>query len=191
MIATDYSIKVSFREFYNKELSIMKNSVAFSLPVPLPHHQSTQCRPPLHSSLQTSDSSSVLPCPLPDLVTDATYDFYGIRLTTGSLHHCIKVLQLDESNSNWIVMVDWKVCIFFLPPPFLFVVLACLSWKNPRHNPTTFFPISFIIIIAFCTCSALPLFVSSLSFQSICLSHGCNSLTAKANQEGLSQWYSF
>lgn len=48
----------------------------------------------------------------------------------------------------------------------------------------TFFPISSLIIIAFCARSALPLFISS---QSTCLSHGCNSSTAKANQEGLSR----
>jgi nucleoporin SEH1 len=44
-----------------------------------------------------------------DLVTDAAYDFYGVRLATCSLDHRIKVWQLDESDGNWTVVADWKV----------------------------------------------------------------------------------
>jgi nucleoporin SEH1 len=44
-----------------------------------------------------------------DLVTDAAYDFYGVRLATCSLDHRIKVWQLDESDGNWIAVADWKV----------------------------------------------------------------------------------
>ncbi|EGO03447.1 hypothetical protein SERLA73DRAFT_174926 [Serpula lacrymans var. lacrymans S7.3] len=43
-----------------------------------------------------------------DLLTDAPYDFYGLRLATGSIDQRIKVWQLDESNGNWKVEDDWK-----------------------------------------------------------------------------------
>ena len=51
-----------------------------------------------------------------DLVTDAAYDFYGVRLATCSLDHRIKVWQLDESDGNWTPVADWKVSV---PPPQL------------------------------------------------------------------------
>jgi nucleoporin SEH1 len=44
-----------------------------------------------------------------DLVTDAAYDFYGVRLATCSLDHRIKVWQLDESDGSWTAVADWKV----------------------------------------------------------------------------------
>jgi WD40 repeat protein len=50
-----------------------------------------------------------------DLVTDAAYDFYGVRLATCSLDHRIKVWQLDESDGNWTPVADWKVRVS--PPP--------------------------------------------------------------------------
>ncbi|KAF9003288.1 WD40-repeat-containing domain protein [Cyathus striatus] len=48
-----------------------------------------------------------------DLITDASYDFYGLRLATCSLdQRCvftiIKVWQLDETNNTWTVEDDWK-----------------------------------------------------------------------------------
>ncbi len=62
-----------------------------------------------------------------DLITDASYDFYGLRLATCSLDqrcvefeasqfftaspecfHRIKIWETDESN-NWNVEDDWKV----------------------------------------------------------------------------------
>jgi nucleoporin SEH1 len=56
-----------------------------------------------------------------DLVTDAAYDFYGVRLATCSLDHRIKVWQLDESDGNWITVADWKVRV---SSPHLFVVAS-------------------------------------------------------------------
>ncbi len=44
-----------------------------------------------------------------DLVTDAAYDFYGVRLATCSLDHRIKIWQLDESDGTWTAVADWKV----------------------------------------------------------------------------------
>ena len=61
-----------------------------------------------------------------DLVTDAAYDFYGLRLATCSLDQRyvhiawiidildlslfrIKVWQLDERDGTWSVEDDWKV----------------------------------------------------------------------------------
>ncbi|KAF8067503.1 WD40 repeat-like protein [Lyophyllum atratum] len=43
-----------------------------------------------------------------DLVTDASYDFYGLRLATCSLDQRIKVWHLDEVNGTWAVEDDWK-----------------------------------------------------------------------------------
>jgi nucleoporin SEH1 len=47
-----------------------------------------------------------------DLVTDAAYDFYGVRLATCSLDHRIKIWQLDESDGTWTAVADWKVRAF-------------------------------------------------------------------------------
>jgi nucleoporin SEH1 len=44
-----------------------------------------------------------------DLVTDAAYDFYGVRLATCSLDHRIKIWQLDESDGSWTAVAEWKV----------------------------------------------------------------------------------
>ena len=67
-----------------------------------------------------------------DLVTDASYDFYGLRLATCSLDQRyailfllaafppnglkevlpisrVKIWQLEESTGNWTVEDDWKV----------------------------------------------------------------------------------
>jgi WD40 repeat protein len=44
-----------------------------------------------------------------DLVTDAAYDFYGVRLATCSLDHRIKIWQLDETEGTWTAVADWKV----------------------------------------------------------------------------------
>ncbi len=48
-----------------------------------------------------------------DLVTDAAYDFYGVRLATCSLDHRIKIWQLDESDGTWTAVADWKVRALF------------------------------------------------------------------------------
>lgn len=51
-----------------------------------------------------------------DLVTDAAYDFYGVRLATCSLDHRIKIWQLDESDGTWTAVADWKVRVPFALP---------------------------------------------------------------------------
>ncbi|TFK49301.1 WD40 repeat-like protein [Heliocybe sulcata] len=43
-----------------------------------------------------------------DLVTDAAYDFYGLRLATCSLDQRIKIWRIDESNGTWNAEDDWK-----------------------------------------------------------------------------------
>ncbi|TFK80987.1 WD40 repeat-like protein, partial [Polyporus arcularius HHB13444] len=43
-----------------------------------------------------------------DLVTDASYDFYGLRLATCSLDQRVKVWQLDENTGSWSLEHDWK-----------------------------------------------------------------------------------
>jgi hypothetical protein len=51
-----------------------------------------------------------------DLVTDAAYDFYGVRLATCSLDHRIKIWQLDESDGTWTAVAEWKVRVLFALP---------------------------------------------------------------------------
>ena len=51
-----------------------------------------------------------------DLVTDAAYDFYGVRLATCSLDHRIKIWQLDESDGTWTAVAEWKVRVPFALP---------------------------------------------------------------------------
>ncbi|EPQ53705.1 WD40 repeat-like protein [Gloeophyllum trabeum ATCC 11539] len=43
-----------------------------------------------------------------DLVTDASYDFYGLRLATCSLDQRIKIWRLDETTGTWDADDDWK-----------------------------------------------------------------------------------
>ncbi|PPQ76198.1 hypothetical protein CVT26_009095 [Gymnopilus dilepis] len=59
-----------------------------------------------------------------DLVTDAAYDFYGLRLATCSLDQRIKVWQMDESN-NWTVEDDWKAHD---------APVSKLSWAHPEFG---------------------------------------------------------
>ncbi|KAH7921566.1 WD40 repeat-like protein [Leucogyrophana mollusca] len=60
-----------------------------------------------------------------DLVTDVSYDFYGLRLATCSLDQRIKVWQLDESNGNWSVEDDWKAHD---------AAVSKLSWAHPEFG---------------------------------------------------------
>jgi hypothetical protein len=52
-----------------------------------------------------------------DLVIDAAYDFYDVRLATCSLDHGIKIWQLDESDggrvgrSNCVQSWNFKVVL--------------------------------------------------------------------------------
>ncbi|PPQ88570.1 hypothetical protein CVT25_009949 [Psilocybe cyanescens] len=59
-----------------------------------------------------------------DLVTDASYDFYGLRLATCSLDQRIKVWQLDENNT-WNVEDDWKAHD---------AAVSKLSWAHPEFG---------------------------------------------------------
>ncbi|KAH9477447.1 Nucleoporin SEH1 [Psilocybe cubensis] len=59
-----------------------------------------------------------------DLVTDACYDFYGLRLATCSLDQRIKVWQLDENNT-WNVEDDWKAHD---------AAVSKLSWAHPEFG---------------------------------------------------------
>ncbi|KAF9486184.1 WD40 repeat-like protein [Pholiota conissans] len=59
-----------------------------------------------------------------DLVTDASYDFYGLRLATCSLDQRIKIWQLDENNT-WNVEDDWKAHD---------AAVSKLSWAHPEFG---------------------------------------------------------
>lgn len=43
-----------------------------------------------------------------DLVTDAAYDYYGLKLATCSLDQRIKIWQMDENTRGWVGGDDWK-----------------------------------------------------------------------------------
>ncbi|KAF5351136.1 hypothetical protein D9756_008241 [Leucocoprinus leucothites] len=66
-----------------------------------------------------------------DLVTDASYDFYGLRLATCSLDQRVKIWQLEESSGSWRVQDEWKaheapvskVC--WAHPEFGSVIASC------------------------------------------------------------------
>ena len=82
------------------------------------------------------------------------------------------------------------------PSPFYSILRSSFSFHKPVYaliralSPQSFFPphpYSSLTIIAFSTRLALLLHTCSLSSSSIPLSHGHNSSTAKADQEGLSR----
>ncbi|KAH8101864.1 WD40 repeat-like protein [Cristinia sonorae] len=60
-----------------------------------------------------------------DLVTDASYDFYGLRLATCSLDQRIKIWQLDESTGNWTVEDEWKAHD---------AAVTKVSWAHPEFG---------------------------------------------------------
>ncbi|KAI0036245.1 WD40 repeat-like protein [Vararia minispora EC-137] len=60
-----------------------------------------------------------------DLVTDAAYDFYGLRLATSGLDQRLKVWQLDEQNGTWTATHDWKAHD---------APVSKLSWAHPEFG---------------------------------------------------------
>ncbi|KAI0775636.1 WD40-repeat-containing domain protein [Trametes elegans] len=60
-----------------------------------------------------------------DLVTDASYDFYGLRLATCSLDQRVKVWQLDESTGSWTIEHDWKAHD---------AAVSKVSWAHPEFG---------------------------------------------------------
>ncbi|KAH6905322.1 nuclear pore protein seh1 [Coprinopsis sp. MPI-PUGE-AT-0042] len=60
-----------------------------------------------------------------DLVTDAVYDFYGLKLATCGLDQRIKIWQLDETNGTWSVEDDWKAHD---------ATISKLSWAHPEFG---------------------------------------------------------
>ncbi|KAJ7199215.1 WD40-repeat-containing domain protein [Mycena pura] len=60
-----------------------------------------------------------------DLVTDASYDFYGLHLATCSLDQRIKVWQLDETNGSWTLEDDWKAHD---------AAVSKISWAHPEFG---------------------------------------------------------
>ncbi|KAI0693614.1 WD40 repeat-like protein [Cerioporus squamosus] len=60
-----------------------------------------------------------------DLVTDASYDFYGLRLATCSLDQRVKVWQLDENTGSWSLEHDWKAHD---------AAISKVSWAHPEFG---------------------------------------------------------
>ncbi|KAF9256157.1 WD40 repeat-like protein [Marasmius fiardii PR-910] len=61
-----------------------------------------------------------------DLVTDASYDYYGLRLATCRLDQRIKIWQLDGENGTWNVEDDWKAHD---------AAVSKVSWAHPEFGP--------------------------------------------------------
>ncbi|KAI0747476.1 WD40 repeat-like protein [Fomes fomentarius] len=60
-----------------------------------------------------------------DLVTDASYDFYGLHLATCSLDQRVKIWQLDESTGSWSLEHDWKAHD---------AAISKVSWAHPEFG---------------------------------------------------------
>nr|GAT50984.1 predicted protein [Mycena chlorophos] len=60
-----------------------------------------------------------------DLVTDASYDFYGLQLATCSLDQRIKVWQMDDATGNWVPEDDWKAHD---------AAISKVSWAHPEFG---------------------------------------------------------
>ncbi|KAI0687085.1 WD40 repeat-like protein [Earliella scabrosa] len=60
-----------------------------------------------------------------DLVTDASYDFYGLHLATCSLDQRVKVWQLDESTGTWSAEHQWKAHD---------APISKVSWAHPEFG---------------------------------------------------------
>ncbi|EJD39386.1 WD40 repeat-like protein [Auricularia subglabra TFB-10046 SS5] len=69
--------------------------------------------------------SGILPSAHTDLVTDAAYDYYGLKLATCGVDQRIKVWQQDESNGQWTVEDDWKAHD---------APVCALSWAHPEYG---------------------------------------------------------
>ncbi|KAH9849432.1 WD40-repeat-containing domain protein [Lenzites betulinus] len=60
-----------------------------------------------------------------DLVTDASYDFYGLRLATASLDQRVKIWKLDEINGSWSAEYQWKAHD---------AAVSKVSWAHPEFG---------------------------------------------------------
>ncbi|KAI8986310.1 WD40 repeat-like protein [Trametes punicea] len=60
-----------------------------------------------------------------DLVTDASYDFYGLRLATCSLDQRVKVWKLHESSGSWSLEHEWKAHD---------AAISKISWAHPEFG---------------------------------------------------------
>ncbi|RPD56747.1 WD40 repeat-like protein [Lentinus tigrinus ALCF2SS1-7] len=60
-----------------------------------------------------------------DLVTDASYDFYGLHLATCSLDQRVKVWQLHEQDGSWSAEHDWKAHD---------AAISKVSWAHPEFG---------------------------------------------------------
>ncbi|PFH46735.1 hypothetical protein AMATHDRAFT_77541 [Amanita thiersii Skay4041] len=69
--------------------------------------------------------SGLIPNAHDDLVTDASYDYYGLRLATCSLDQRIKVWKLNETDGSWSVEDEWKAHD---------APVSKLSWAHPEFG---------------------------------------------------------
>ncbi|KAI6045292.1 WD40-repeat-containing domain protein [Pisolithus marmoratus] len=60
-----------------------------------------------------------------DLLTDVSYDFYGLNFATCSLDQKIKVWSLDESTGTWSVEDEWKAHD---------AAISKVSWAHPEFG---------------------------------------------------------
>ncbi|KAF8621336.1 hypothetical protein AX15_007871 [Amanita polypyramis BW_CC] len=82
-----------------------------------------------------------------DLLTDASYDYYGLRLATCSLDQRIKVWKLNEADGTWTVEDDWKAHdapiskVSWVHPEFGTIIASCSFdrtvkiWEQASSSP--------------------------------------------------------
>ncbi|KAG8977780.1 hypothetical protein FRB90_008683, partial [Tulasnella sp. 427] len=73
----------------------------------------------------TQQQTNVLPHAHADLLTDAAYDYYGLRLATCGLDQKIKIWKLDEATGSWSAEDEWKAHD---------APIVKLSWAHPEHG---------------------------------------------------------
>ncbi|KAG8905412.1 hypothetical protein FRC01_008359 [Tulasnella sp. 417] len=73
----------------------------------------------------TQQQTNVLPHAHADLLTDAAYDYYGLRLATCGLDQKIKIWKLDEATGTWSAEDEWKAHD---------APIVKLSWAHPEHG---------------------------------------------------------
>lgn len=69
--------------------------------------------------------TGLIPVSHQDLVTDAAYDYYGLRFATSGLDQRIKIWQLDESSGSWTLEDEWKAHD---------ATVSKISWAHPEFG---------------------------------------------------------
>ncbi|KAG8903484.1 hypothetical protein FRB99_003227 [Tulasnella sp. 403] len=73
----------------------------------------------------TTHQTGVLPHAHADLLTDAAYDYYGLRLATCGLDQKVKIWKQEEATGTWNSVDEWKAHD---------APIVKLSWAHPEYG---------------------------------------------------------